>query len=69
MQDKRFIFSPTICPSLSLSLSSSVSSHYPGCQVKTNQISFIADDKRKTRRSQLTQPQLRPITWRGLLKI
>jgi len=29
-------------------------------QVKS--ISFIADDKRKTGRSQLTQPQLRPIT-------
>src|SRR6218665_1320503 len=31
-------------------------------QVKSNQISFIAEDKKKTGRIQLTQPQLRPIT-------
>src|SRR6218665_2343828 len=60
--------SPSQPPPLPSSSSSSSSSSPPpppppssSSQVKSSQISFIADDKRKTGRFQLTQSQLRPI--------
>jgi len=34
-------------------------------KIKSSQMSFIADDKRKAGMSPLKQPQLRPITWWG----